>query len=452
MQLGLVWAFWFLFYFSGGLILYFDSALFESFGNVIFMLAVLGLIWNVRRMEQDFMGQLRLVFLSAIGFYAGFVKILGPDIGFSGFGLRVQTFDIGVKMFALTLLAMSGMQLAYGLAETRKTHIRPPLIQSAPKAQLTILHGVSTFFIFLIGYFSALSYGPPIWLAVYASGEGEGQLLGNLQAMGVIFIGLNYLFASKINKRTYWLVSFSSYFYLLVWGILIRGGRLEFLSGIMALFVGYQIIRGRDRRLSIWYYIYLVLAAVLMEYFGYLRSSLSGVDTETMLDGIARMLDEGFLFLGTISGIASSYANVLHMVQNKVIDWQWGIPYFEYLLRTPPDFLYPDRPQDLSAIFDKYGYLSIGGFFELAEEYLNFGLVGVFFIPALITYLFKRIQDKAKAGSLFYYIQLLAIMSVFMRGAWYQTFAYYKAMVTGLIIYGLLCALMASVRPANKVV
>ena len=156
------------------------------------------------------------------------------------------------------------------------------------------------------------------------------------------------------------------------------------------------------------------------------------------------MLDGGVLFMGTISGIASAFANVLHMLQNDVIDWQWGITYLEYILRTPPEFLYPDRPRDLSAIFARFGYVSIGGFPELAEAYLSFGLLGVWVVPGLITYMFVRIEDKAKAGSILYYILLLAILSVFMRGAWYQTFAYYKAMVTGLVIYMGLRLIMAS--------
>jgi hypothetical protein len=172
-----------------------------------------------------------------------------------------------------------------------------------------------------------------------------------------------------------------------------------------------------------------------MEFWGYLRAIWTSADTETMLEGYIRMFETGVFFAGTISGISSAFANVVDMIETNVINYKFGVPYLEYFLRTPPEFLYPDRPKDLSSIFEDYGYISIGGFFEIAEAYLNFGLIGVFIIPFAISYLIAKMYKKAISGSLFYYIQLLAFLSVFMRGAWYQTFAYYKACITGLIVY-----------------
>ena len=39
--------------------------------------------------------------------------------------------------------------------------------------------------IILVAYLTSISAGPPIWQASYTS-EGQGQLLGNLQSIGVI--------------------------------------------------------------------------------------------------------------------------------------------------------------------------------------------------------------------------------------------------------------------------
>jgi hypothetical protein len=298
-----------------------------------------------------------------------------------------------------------------------------------------LLYWVTLFFIFVVGYFSGRSYGPPVWDAVYASGQGEGQLLGNLQSIGVILIGVNFLIASRCGRNVFWLLSLTAYFYFLVIGILIRGGRLEFLSGILAIYILRKIIKGLPAAMRLRNYFFLVIAAVAMEYVGYLRTALSGVDAETFTAGLARMYENGVLFLGTISGIGSAFANVISMLDNKVIDFTLGGPYIDYILRTPPEFLYPNRPEDLSSIFEKNGYVSIGGFFEIGEQYLNFGILGVLIIPGLITFLFKRVTDRAQIGSFFHYMLLLAIVSVFMRGAWYQNFAYYKAIITGIILY-----------------
>lgn len=433
-----------------GLLLSIAPSLYQYSGTIIFITAFFILVFIIHFMRDDFMSQLRLAFLSAVGFYAGFVKILSPDMGFSGFGLHAQTFEIGVLMFGMTLIATSSVQISYEYARSKHVNKSLPLLKKIPKQYLPIIYFTTLILILIVGFFSAESYGPPVWLAPYASGQGEGQLLGNLQPMGVIFIGINYLCAVRLNSRIYWIFSVFAFLFLLVWGILIRGGRLEFLSGILTLFVIQKIIRGQSREMPVIAYVYLFIMAVVMEYIGHLRYTLTEVDAETMVEGIIRMLDDGFLFIGTISGIASSFANVLHMIQNDVIEFQLGFPYFEYFLRTPPEFIYPDRPKDLSAIFEQYGYDSIGGFFELSEAYLSFGLLGVFIIPGVITYVFKRIHDKAMGGSLFNYIMLLAILSVFMRGGWYQTFAYYKALVTGLIIYFGLRLLLVIFRPPAK--
>jgi hypothetical protein len=442
--------FWFSFNFVFGVLLFASPDLFKFLGIFVYMASLAGLAWNIREMKSDFLSQLRLMFLSAVGFYAGFVKILGEDVGFSGFGLHIQTFDIGVQMYAMTLIAISAIQIGYLMVGDEYRQRSRPLIEKISRSEAKIIYLITTPLIFLVGELSAKSYGPPVWISTYASGEGEGQLLGNLQAMGVILIGLNYLALSKLNNKYRTALSLSSYFYLLVWGILIRGGRLEFLSGIISLFVINKVINGKDRGLSLSSYLYLGVFAIFMEYLGHLRFALAGVEIETMFEGIARMLEDGFLFIGTISGIASAHANLMHMIKNNVIDYQWGLTYFDWMLRTPPEFLYPDRPKDLSSIFELYGYASIGGFFELAESYMNFGLVGVFFMSGAITIFFKSVQNKARNGNMLFYILLLAILSVFMRGAWYQTFAYYKSMVTGLLIYAALVLVLVTCKYSTK--
>jgi hypothetical protein len=230
--------------------------------------------------------------------------------------------------------------------------------------------------------------------------------------------------------------------YFLFYGIYFRGGRLEFLSGLLVLYIGIPAAFGNLKIVKYYHYLALIFLAIFMEFWGYLRAIWTSADTETMLEGYIRMFETGVFFAGTISGISSAFANVVDMIETNVINYKFGVPYLEYFLRTPPEFLYPDRPKDLSSIFEEYGYISIGGFFEISEAYLNFGLVGVFIIPLAISYLIAKMYKKAISGSLFFYIQLLAFLSVFMRGAWYQTFAYYKASITGLILYVIMMILI----------
>ncbi|HYA47927.1 MAG TPA: hypothetical protein VEF92_10290, partial [Burkholderiales bacterium] len=76
-----------------------------------------------------------------------------------------------------------------------------------------------------------------------------------------------------------------------------------------------------------------------------------------------------------------------------------------------------------------------GGFFELAEAYLNFGLLGCLAVPFAISFLMGICYRKALAGSLFWFMILGAVLAVFFRGAWYQTFSYYKATLTGTALF-----------------
>lgn len=427
-----------IFHLVWGVILYFWPDIFLFLGKPLVATSLMFLMGFIRWMQNDFIIQLRLAFLTAIGTASAVAKLISPDMVLLDFGREIQTYEVMIKMYALTLIGVGSSVVGYMVA--RGMPVRYTAFTIVDKAIATdrVLYVISLLVIVLVGYLSSLSYGPPVWEATYASGQGQGQLLGNLQSIGVIFVGINFLIAQRLNNKNILLLSLSGCFYFLVFGILVRGGRLEFLSGMLALYICFYVIRGLPAGMKLRNYGWLILAALSMEYFGYLRYALAGVEAEAFLDGFWKMYDNEVLFLGTISGIGSSYANVIEMLEVGILDFSFGWHYLEYIFRTPPQFLYPDRPEDLSSIFETYGYLSIGGFFELAEAFLNFGIWGVLIIPAIITFYFKRVLDKAVSGSFLNYILLLAIVSVFMRGAWYQTFAYYKAIVTGLIIYALI--------------
>ena len=415
-----------------GLLVCIDSDYFAQAKTILLFLSLVSLILYVNYFADFFIYQLRLIFLATIGYYAGLTKSIDPDMAFMDFGISVHTFSVGVQMYGMTSIALLGAAIGFAMIRTTNRPKNLPILLT-PMPWLSIFW-VSGFLSLIVGYLSAKSYGPTIWEGGYAS-SGEGQLLGNLQSIGVVVITMNVLAAVALKKYSFYILSFIACVYFLGFGILFRGGRLEFLAGLLALFVGIPAATGKRPKVPHYFYAILVGFAVFMEFWGYLRAAWTSKESETMLEGYVRMFESGILFVGTISGIASSFANVVHMIDTKVIDFQLGIPYSEYFLRTPPEFLYPDRPKDLSAIFDSYGYISIGGFFELAEAYLSFGLLGVFFVPMLISYVMAYVYKRAIAGSLFFYLQLLAMLSVFMRGAWYQSFAYYKAIYTGMIIF-----------------
>lgn len=427
------------FYFFSGVILYFWPNAFRQSGEVVIIVSIAFLMVFISWMRFDFLLQLRLIFFLAVGFAAGVAKLISPDMVLIDLGNNIQTYDVLIAMYSLSMIGGSSIMVGYILARKKYLKVSKTSLITNGVAGDTSIYIFSLLLILAIGYLSARSYGPPIWEAAYSSGKGEGQALGLLQAFGIIFIGINFLTASHFNDKKIWLLSFSVYFYLLFVGILIRGGRLEFLAGILALYYCQKLIHVRPFEVRLRHYLLLGVAALFMEYgVGWLRYSLVLDDPESIFDAITRMYENKTLFLGTISGLSSSFASLVHMIQNNVLEYGYGISYFEYILRTPPEFLYPERPADMSSVFDQYGYTTIGGFSEITEAYYNFGIFGAMIIPGVITYLFKRFLDKAYAGGFLNYVFIISIISVFFRGALYQTFAYYKALIAGVIVYFLI--------------
>ena len=116
-----------------------------------------------------------------------------------------------------------------------------------------------------------------------------------------------------------------------------------------------------------------------------------------------------------------------------------GSSYFDFLLRTPPQFLGLPRPQDLAWQMDVAGQMMAqGGIFEVAEAYWNFWFFGAFFVPFVISFLMGSLLRKALICSeswLFAAISFETIMLMSPRAIWYQTFAYYRTATTLVVIY-----------------
>jgi hypothetical protein len=421
--------------------LYFEPALFAYFGLPILVFGIAVVALTTRLFRYNVVYQSRVLLLVVIGYWAGVVKWIDPEAAFSPLGTEVQTFDIGVQMFALTNIAVLGAAAGLMVAG-RKLYSEGARGVSInfPYSAWQSLFVFSTVIVLITGALSARSYGPSVLEGGYAEGEGKGQLLGNLQSMGVICLVIASIAGMRLRHpwTKYFLAALTAYY--LGWGIFIRGGRLEVLSGILALAAAVPAARGKLMRLRWYHYVGVILLAIFMEAWGTLRGTLhaENITSETgsdILVGYKALQEAGIYHAGTISAIASTFSNTLHMIAHDVIHYRLGSSYFDYVLRTPPEFMYPGRPPDLAWMFEDYGYQALGGFFELAEAYLNFGILGCLVIPFLVSWFLSTCYRKAFRGSFFWYVLLTAMLSVFFRGAWYQTFAFYKAVVTGLILY-----------------
>jgi hypothetical protein len=139
---------------------------------------------------------------------------------------------------------------------------------------------------------------------------------------------------------------------------------------------------------------------------------------------------------GTVSPISTTFANTVWLVDNGKLELALGRSYWEFILRTPPEFLYPDRPKDYAWLFEEFGLLAGGGFFELGEAYMNFGLLGTLVAPGVLSFLMaKTFYNVIARQTVLSYFLLFTFLGVFLRGTWYQTFAFYRGFWTAIILY-----------------
>lgn len=127
----------------------------------------------------------------------------------------------------------------------------------------------------------------------------------------------------------------------------------------------------------------------------------------------------------------------MYIVDDERLSLLYGRSYLDYIPRTLPQFILPDRPAGMEWIFSDYGETSGGGIFELAEAFANFGMLGVIVIPSILTFIFGRVYvNSIVYRTHFWFMCYVLVRSLFFRRIWYQKFSFYKTVIVWLIVEG----------------
>lgn len=391
---------------------------------------------------------IRTFFLGVIGFIAFGAKLISQDAFFGNHMQDSQTIEIATLMLLLTNIALCSSELGFLLGNKLKL---PQ--QAKVHYEKNILFIVTAISILFIGALIIKSHGSLVISGgSYGSEEEKSTMLvSNLNVIAnILFYTLILMYFKfkdiyKIDKKKYLYGIFFLFFYLFIFAEFLRGVRMDALNGIFGSIILYLIYTNKKLKITPIIFIGGVVLFVVMQIMGMLRSALSFLSFNEILDVISRgfvQIFEGsrsgvMLYQGTVNDIATTFSGTIMMLKENTIDYYYGSSYLDYILRTPPQFMYPNRPEDLAWIFVNNGFTSGGGFFELAEAYLNFGLLGAFIVPFIISFVFSSsfkifVLNKY---SIFHSILLFSLLSGFMRGVLYQTFTFYKAIVTGFILY-----------------
>lgn len=387
----------------------------------------------------------RTLFLGAVGYYPMLIKTIDPEGMFSLFEPSTQGWDVVAMMYGLTSFALFGSEI--GLLAGRIGMPRQSLSNiKFDELNYKILFFCSIVLVIFIAYLTAESAGPSLFTASYAS-EAQGQLLGNTQAMGIIGLLSMVLAINRTNISFAKPLMIISVLYFLVWAMFFHGLRQDVLTALLGMYAVHSIARGKPPRIGMTGVMALVTLVLVFELWGTMRSSLAtdGFDPLAAMELISSQFGISHVYqISTLSAIDTTVANTIYLIQNGQVDFLYGQTFLEFILRTPPEFLYPDRPRDYAWMFQDYGLVACGGFHELAEAYLNFGVAGVFFVPLILSFLIS----KAYWGACVYqtawrYFLLFSFIGIWMRGTWYQIFAFYKTFLTAIILFGCFWAIVS---------
>lgn len=383
---------------------------------------------------------LRTLIIGLVGYYPVFIKCISTEAYFSFVGMDFQTFPISIKIYSLTAFALLGNDLGLILGSNLKFDKNSPtnLLKKATSKLWKFFFYASIPIVILVGFLTA-STAPPIYLAGYAT-QNSAQLLGNTQAIGIIAFLCLYIAQLKVNINFSKLILIMLGLYLFVWGMLLRGLRQDIISALMALYICQAAAKNSLPSISIKFMFFGFFVVVFSEIWGALRSVLvtENINIFLILDILKEItsIRNDVYHIGTVSPLTMNIVYVLNLVDSNQLDFIYGKSFLEFIPRTPPEFLYPARPQDYALMFNQFGLLSLGGFFEIAESYLNFGFAGAFLVTLPISFIFARLQFHAmKTQSIKSYFMLFGILALFLRGTWYQIFALYKTFITAMIIF-----------------
>jgi hypothetical protein len=138
------------------------------------------------------------------------------------------------------------------------------------------------------------------------------------------------------------------------------------------------------------------------------------------------------VIISTPGNVAVSLYQLLGAIKDGSTEFQLGKSYIDYIPRTLPAFIYPDRPKDFGI---ENINLGLGSLYFLTEAYANFGLLGVGIISVVMGWMCGVATNRLRAGSTFPSIfMFLIVYSLLIRVTWYQFFGLYKSLLSWLFL------------------
>ena len=302
--------------------------------------------------------------------------------------------------------------------------------------------------IFLLFIFFAISYALSIGESMLTSGsygnseydaEGSTFKIGTLNVFFFYFISLFFIYSSiELNLTRKLTFVYSLFFYFTILYIALRGVRQDSLGVPLSLLTFVYLLKNKNKNRYHTLFVLLIFAWFGSIVTGIIRAdfSLQTLSSILILFASAFFKDaQGYIALNLDT--ASMTIGTLNVIPYKIEEQGYllGASYIDWIPRTLPSFLYPNRPEDISFKMQYNGdWFGWGGVHEVAEAYWNFGIFGAVVIPLIISLVLNLFGKKLLNSKSLYSAIPLVWLIMLPRYIWYQSFGFYKSTIVLLFL------------------
>ena len=316
----------------------------------------------------------------------------------------LQTDEVGWLFSIIACLSLFSSQIGFLLADKKKFKINKGL--DFAKANKVIFFYILVLII-IIGHLISLQRGDFIFNTEYRKGVTTNIIINNLQSVATILLCWLFILLIRINyninnnffriNNLYSLAFIFVFFYLVFWSQLFRGARMDPLTIILVLFILNSSLKSEKVIVNLKYFFLAIFGIMIIQFLEILRTKMHtdlpfsyflNFDIYGLKQTSVSGVEIKYFLEGTFPNISTGVAAVFIAIKEGLTEFWYGKSYLDYILRIPPKFIYPDRPETLANL-TKYwfGDYHGGGFNEIGEIYLNFGIYGFLIVPGIISYI-----------------------------------------------------------------
>jgi hypothetical protein len=226
---------------------------------------------------------------------------------------------------------------------------------------------------------------------------------------------------------------YSLFFYFTILYIALRGVRQDSLGVPLSLLTFVYLLKNKNKSRYHTLFVLLIFAWFGSIVTGIIRAdfSLQTFSSILILFASAFFKDaQGYIALNLDT--ASMTIGTLNVIPYKIKEQGYllGASYIDWIPRTLPSFLYPNRPNDIAFQMHYNGdWFGWGGVHEVAEAFWNFGIFGVVFVPFIFSLVLNLLGKKLLNSRSLYSAIPLVWLIMLPRYIWYQSFGFYKSTI-----------------------